>query len=593
MNREGVETNVMPWVAAGGAPGRAAVSFYGTPTDGDPDSGTFKATWNVYVSQVLDAFAPSPAVDQVAATSHPNHYDSICLGGLGCDVAMGDRSLVDYFTMAYDDRTGKLVIVYNQAAKKPGDAEGVIAAPVVVQQTAGPSNKGGTLSGPPALASGRADVPGDAFGRWTVRDGLLGSPTTELPGAESVPALDLLDVQVGPQVDLETGAPVDGGGLTVTMTYEDLSDAALQAALTDTQATSLVYLFRFFDGYQPGGAAAFYEPVTGGWRFGYDDYTTSARNPQGNVQTYKGSTRDPGRRRRRRPARSGCPSRPTWSRRSRAVPVRARRRPRSRRRPGDAGLRRRGLDVQLPAADQPGRAVVPDAGRQHRQLRLPHQLGVRDPAGRDPAGHGRWRRDPAAGLARRRPAAGDRRARPAAGGAGARRRRGGRPHGAPPGLSPHVVRARPASCGAGAVVCGRPRRGSGTRMEHFEIAAVAEQSADFRRVLWTGEHTQLVIMTIPPGGEIGVETHDENDQILSFVSGIGKAVIGKQEKAVKAGDVVVVPAGKEHNFTNEGPNPLVLYTVYGPPDHADGAVHGTKEEADALEEAGKDEPPQG
>ena len=130
-------------------------------------------------------------------------------------------------------------------------------------------------------------------------------------------------------------------------------------------------------------------------------------------------------------------------------------------------------------------------------------------------------------------------------------------------------------------------------MEHFEIATVAEQSADFRRVLWTGDHTQLVIMTIPPGGEIGVETHDENDQILSFVSGIGKAVIGKQEKQVTAGDVVVVPAGKEHNFLNEGPNPLVLYTVYGPPDHAEGAVHKTKLQADAFEEAGKDKPPTG
>jgi mannose-6-phosphate isomerase-like protein (cupin superfamily) len=129
-------------------------------------------------------------------------------------------------------------------------------------------------------------------------------------------------------------------------------------------------------------------------------------------------------------------------------------------------------------------------------------------------------------------------------------------------------------------------------MEHFEIATVAEQSADFRRVLWTGEHTQLVIMTIPPGGEIGEEVHDENDQILSFVSGIGKAVISGKEKKVKAGDVVAVPAGKKHNFLNEGPNPLVLYTVYGPPDHADGAVHKTKEQADRLEEQGKDEPPQ-
>ncbi len=130
-------------------------------------------------------------------------------------------------------------------------------------------------------------------------------------------------------------------------------------------------------------------------------------------------------------------------------------------------------------------------------------------------------------------------------------------------------------------------------MDHFEIAAVAEKSADFRRVLWTGEHTQLVIMTIPPKGEIGVETHDENDQILSFVSGLGKAVVDGQTKKVKAGDVVVVPAGKEHNFLNDGPNPLVLYTMYGPADHADGAVHHTKEEADAAEESGKDEPPTG
>jgi mannose-6-phosphate isomerase-like protein (cupin superfamily) len=128
-------------------------------------------------------------------------------------------------------------------------------------------------------------------------------------------------------------------------------------------------------------------------------------------------------------------------------------------------------------------------------------------------------------------------------------------------------------------------------MDRFEIATVAESSADFRRVLWTGEHTQLVVMTIPPQGEIGVETHDENDQILSFVSGVGEAVVGGERQSVEPGTVVVVPAGVEHNFVNAGPNPLVLYTVYGPPDHADGAVHRTKEEADAAEESGEDEPP--
>ena len=127
-------------------------------------------------------------------------------------------------------------------------------------------------------------------------------------------------------------------------------------------------------------------------------------------------------------------------------------------------------------------------------------------------------------------------------------------------------------------------------MEHFTIATVAEESADFRRVLWTGEHTQLVIMTIPPGGEIGEEVH-EVDQILTFVSGTGQAQVGGQKKNVAQGDLVVVPAGKKHNFLNTGENPLILYTVYGPPEHADGAVHKTKEEADALEEAGKDEPP--
>src|SRR5687768_8880555 len=106
-------------------------------------------------------------------------------------------------------------------------------------------------------------------------------------------------------------------------------------------------------------------------------------------------------------------------------------------------------------------------------------------------------------------------------------------------------------------------------MEHFTIATVAEQSADFRRVLWTGEYTQLVIMTIPPGGEIGEEIHEDNDQILTFVSGVCEAVVAEERKQVGQGDLVVVPAGTKHNFVNAGPNPLVLYTVYGPPEHPD------------------------
>jgi mannose-6-phosphate isomerase-like protein (cupin superfamily) len=128
-------------------------------------------------------------------------------------------------------------------------------------------------------------------------------------------------------------------------------------------------------------------------------------------------------------------------------------------------------------------------------------------------------------------------------------------------------------------------------MYKVTVATVAEQSGDFRRVLWTGSHAQLVIMTIPPGGEIGDETHQNTDQILTFVSGSGEADVAGQTLSVAQGDLVAVPAGTRHNFRNTGVNPLVLYTVYGPPEHADGAVHATKQDADAAERSGHDLPP--
>lgn len=128
-------------------------------------------------------------------------------------------------------------------------------------------------------------------------------------------------------------------------------------------------------------------------------------------------------------------------------------------------------------------------------------------------------------------------------------------------------------------------------MEHYTIATVAETSPDFRRVLWTGEHAQLVIMTVPPGGEIGEEVHEDTDQILTFVSGTAEARIAGEKRPVAAGDLVAVPAGTKHNFVNTGPNPLVLYTVYSPPEHADHAVHHSKDEAARLEADGQDEPP--
>jgi len=299
----------MPWVAAGGAPGRVAVSYYGTEPVGDPASSEFKAAWHVYVNQTLDFFAPNPQWDQAQATSHPNHYDSICLTGLGCSVTNGDRSLVDYFTSAYDPASGRILVVYNQASKRPDDLGGVLAQPVALVQRAGPSNGGSgkTVSGPPVLRSGTADKPKDALPRWTTRDGVLGSPTTNLPGGDNQPALDLLDVKVGPEVDLGTGAPVEDGGFTVTMTYDDLSAGAMNAALLGGQGTSLVYLFRFFDGFRPGGAMAYFEPARGGWRFAETDYAfhcstqtsgpcnqAEPRNPQGLIQVYEPERSIPG-----------------------------------------------------------------------------------------------------------------------------------------------------------------------------------------------------------------------------------------------------------------------------------------------------------
>ena len=116
--------------------------------------------------------------------------------------------------------------------------------------------------------------------------------------------------------------------------------------------------------------------------------------------------------------------------------------------------------------------------------------------------------------------------------------------------------------------------------QQFEILALTLGNDDFRRVVWTGQHVQLVVMTIPPGQDIGTEVHEHTDQILTFVSGQGEAVIAGQAYPVFAGELFSVPAGTEHNFRNTGSAPLILYTVYGPPEHEPGLVQATKPAAD-------------
>ncbi|KAL8962554.1 MAG: hypothetical protein Q9193_001061 [Seirophora villosa] len=129
-------------------------------------------------------------------------------------------------------------------------------------------------------------------------------------------------------------------------------------------------------------------------------------------------------------------------------------------------------------------------------------------------------------------------------------------------------------------------------MQYFPnmINAMPSESAEFRRVLWTGLYSQVVLMTVPVGGDIGDEVHTV-DQALTFTSGVGKATINGKDQDVKAGDLMVVPAGTQHQFVNTGPTPLILYTIYSPAEHDPRTVHKTKEEGDEEEDAGKDEAP--
>lgn len=111
------------------------------------------------------------------------------------------------------------------------------------------------------------------------------------------------------------------------------------------------------------------------------------------------------------------------------------------------------------------------------------------------------------------------------------------------------------------------------------------KNTDFRRVLFTGKHTQLVVMCLQPGEEIGEEVHDEVDQFFRLEEGEAKFVFeGGEEHVVKDADAVIVPAGAKHNVINISKTaPLKLYTIYSPPNHPDGTVHKTKAEADAHE----------
>ena len=122
-------------------------------------------------------------------------------------------------------------------------------------------------------------------------------------------------------------------------------------------------------------------------------------------------------------------------------------------------------------------------------------------------------------------------------------------------------------------------KGYVTQLEQATLA-----NDNFRKVLYTAKHSQLVLMSIAPGEDIGEEVH-ELDQFIRVESGSGKAVLNGEEHPLEDGSAVVVPAGVLHNIVNVSDSePLKLYTVYSPPEHKDGVVRATKQEAEASEE---------
>ena len=121
------------------------------------------------------------------------------------------------------------------------------------------------------------------------------------------------------------------------------------------------------------------------------------------------------------------------------------------------------------------------------------------------------------------------------------------------------------------------------KVNHIDIFQAARTSDAFRREVVTGKHEQVVVMTLPPGEEIGEEVHPATDQLLVVIDGRANAILEGEARECGPNELVFVRAGTRHNFVNVGDGPLRLITVYAPPQHAPGTVHWTKDEADAAE----------
>lgn len=120
---------------------------------------------------------------------------------------------------------------------------------------------------------------------------------------------------------------------------------------------------------------------------------------------------------------------------------------------------------------------------------------------------------------------------------------------------------------------------------YSKIEEETEKNNNFRKVLFTGKHSQLVVMSLKPGEEIGMEVHDTVDQFFRIEEGEAKFVVDGVETVVSEDEAFIVPAGSEHNVINSGSKDLKLYTIYSPANHPDGTIHKTKEEAEEYEKS--------
>jgi hypothetical protein len=285
VDRDAVRSTVFQWVTAGGEPGRVAVVFAGTETDGNPNLGTFKATWHIYANQSLNALAPDATFSQVQVTTHPFHYDSICLNGLGCDLSVppGDRSMADFFSLDTNPVDGRIYVTFNRSNKKPDEPLGHVASPMVATQIAGPSLVDVGAAGPDddtiavtgrePLRTSSSDPGGDALSTYSVMSALVEPPD---PPSANEPAADFTSVSIGPELDLIDNTSVANGGFTVTMNIADLSTPALLATSARTGSQSLLWVWRFTNGYQDAAASARWNAADG-FTFGFNDYTFGAR----------------------------------------------------------------------------------------------------------------------------------------------------------------------------------------------------------------------------------------------------------------------------------------------------------------------------